>query len=42
MSRVNNFTEIPHTYSTNLPVGPGSVNSLGVNTCKQIININSG
>ena len=41
MSRVNNFTEIPHTYSTNLPVGPGSVNSLGVKTCKQIINLNS-
>lgn len=41
MSRVNNFTDIPHTYSTNLPVGPGTINSLGVKTCKQIININT-
>ena len=41
MSRLNNFTQIPHTYTTQIPVGPGSVNSLGVKTLKQIININT-
>lgn len=41
MSRLNNFTQIPHTYTTQIPVGPGSVNSLGVKTFKQIININT-
>ena len=41
MSRLNNFTQIPHTYTTELPVGPGSVNSLGIKTLKQIININT-
>ena len=34
MSRLNNFTQIPHTYTTELPVGPGSVNSLGIKTFK--------
>lgn len=41
MSRFNNFTQIPHTYTTELPVGPGSVNNLGVKTLKQIVNINT-
>lgn len=41
MPRTNNFTTIPHTYSTNLSVGPGTINNLGVKTCKQIININT-
>lgn len=41
MSRINNFTEIPHLYTTNIPVGPGCTNNLGVKTYKQIININT-
>ena len=41
MHRFNNFSQIPHTYTTELPVGPGTVNNLGVKTLKQIVNINT-
>ena len=41
MSRINNFTQIPHSYTTNIPVGAGTINNLGVKTYKQIININT-
>lgn len=41
MHRFNNFTHIPHTYTTDLAVGPGTVNNLGVKTLKQIVNINT-
>lgn len=41
MSGQNMFTNIQHTYSTELPVGPGSVNNLGVKTLKRILNINT-
>ena len=41
MSRLKNFSDINHSWSTEIPVGPGSINSLGVKTIKQIININT-
>lgn len=41
MSRLKNFSDIQHNWSSNLPVGPGTINSLGVKTIKQIININT-
>ena len=41
MPRFQNFTGIEHTYATQLSVGPGTVNNLGVKTTKQIININT-
>ena len=42
MSGQNMFTNIQHTYSTELPVGPGSVNNLGVMESKLILpNLNS-
>jgi len=41
MSGQNVFTHIPHTFTTELPVGPGSVNNLGVKTVKHILNINT-
>lgn len=41
MLRNNNFTDIQHNYNTNIPVGPGTINSFGVKTYKQVININS-
>ena len=41
MSRLKNFSNINHNWSTEIPVGPGTINSLGVKTIKQIININT-
>tara|TARA_B100000902_G_C27313367_1_gene919762 strand:- start:1581 stop:2636 length:1056 start_codon:yes stop_codon:yes gene_type:complete len=37
----NSFTQIPQIFTTELPVGPGYVNNLGVKTIKRILNINS-
>ena len=41
MSRLHNFSSVPHSWSTNLPTGPGTINSLGIKTIKHIININT-
>lgn len=41
MSGQNIFTDIPHIFTTQLPVGPGNVNNLGVKTIKHILNINT-
>ena len=41
MSRLSNFSGIQHNWTTNLPVGPGTLNSVGVKTLKQIVNINT-
>lgn len=41
MSRLHNFSSVPHSWSTNLPTGPGTINSLGIKTIKQVININT-